>query len=234
MLQEESERQTVLLMEEIAAHERTDAALQKSNTELQAAKETAERANFAKSRYMIGMSHELRSPLNAVLGYAHILNNDASIPPRRKNAVQVVRRSAEYMSSLIDGLLDISKIEAGRLYLLREELDLGELLEQTADMFRLQANTKGLDFQFDVPANLPRFVYGDGNRLRQILINLLSNAIKFTERGSVSFRVRYRDMFAEIEVADTGGGIHADDQERIFEPFERGLHTGATSISGTG
>jgi signal transduction histidine kinase/purine-cytosine permease-like protein/ActR/RegA family two-component response regulator len=234
LAQEESERQTALLMEEIDAHTRTDAALQASNAELQKAKDVAEAANLAKSRYMIGISHELRSPLNAVLGYGQILTNDPSIPAHRKNAINVVRRSAEHMSGLVDGLLDISKIESGQLYLHREELHLREILEQLADMFRLQANTKGLEFHFEMQGPLPQAVYGDGRRLRQIVINLLSNAVKYTQRGHVSFQIRYRNMFAEIEVSDTGPGIRPEDQVRIFEPFERVLQSNGTAVPGTG
>jgi signal transduction histidine kinase/CheY-like chemotaxis protein/purine-cytosine permease-like protein len=235
LAQEESERQTTLLIEEIDAHTRTDAALQASNAELQKAKDVAENANLAKSRYMIGISHELRSPLNAVLGYGQLLSNDASIPAHRKNAINVIRRSGEHMSGLIDGLLDISKIESGQLYLLREELHLREIMEQLADMFRLQANTKGLDFHFEVLGPMPQAVYGDGRRLRQIVINLLSNAVKYTQRGRVTLRIRYRNnMFAEIEVSDTGFGIRPEDQVRIFEPFERGQQPSSAAVPGTG
>jgi len=234
LAQEESERQTSLLLDEIDAHKLTDAALQASNAELQKAKEVAEAANLAKSRYMIGISHELRSPLNAVMGYSQILSNDASIPAHRTNAIRVIRRSGEHMSGLIDGLLDISKIESGRLYLHREELDLREMLEQIADMFRLQANIKALDFQLEISSALPRAVYGDGRRLRQILINLLSNAIKYTQKGRISFKVSYRNMFAEIEIADTGIGIHPDEEVRIFEPFERGQQPNGMAAPGTG
>ena len=235
LAQEESERQTTLLIEEIDAHTRTDAALQASNAELQKAKDVAENANLAKSRYMIGISHELRSPLNAVLGYGQLLSNDASIPVHRKNAINVIRRSAEHMSGLVDGLLDISKIESGQLYLLHEELHFREIMEQLADMFRLQANTKGLDFHFEVLGQMPQAVYGDGRRLRQIVINLLSNAVKYTQRGGVTLRVRYRSsMFAEIEVSDTGFGVRPEDQVRIFEPFERGQQPNGAAVPGTG
>jgi signal transduction histidine kinase/purine-cytosine permease-like protein len=235
LAQEESERQTTLLMEEIDAHTRTDAALQASNAELQKAKDVAENANLAKGRYIIGISHELRSPLNAVLGYGQLLSNDSSIPVHRKNAINVIRRSAEHMSGLVDGLLDISKVESGQLYLLREELDLREILEQLADMFRIQANTKGLDFHFEVSGPMPQAVYGDGRRLRQIVINLLSNAVKYTQRGRVTLRVRYRsNMFAEIEVSDTGFGVRPEDQVRIFEPFERGQQPSSAAVPGTG
>jgi signal transduction histidine kinase/CheY-like chemotaxis protein len=234
LAQWESERQTSLLIEEIEAHRHTDAALQATNDELKRAKEAAEAANLAKSRYVIGMSHELRSPLNAVLGYAQILTNDRSIPPGRSNAINTVRRSAEHMSGLVDGLLDISKIESGLLYLRREEVALRDALQELGDMFRIQANTKGLEFDCAIDSNVPEVVYGDGRRLRQILINLLSNAVKYTQRGRIQVHAHYRNMFAEIEVTDTGCGIDLYDQARIFEPFERAKQPRGQAAPGTG
>lgn len=225
--QEESHRQTALLMREIEAHKRTDAKLQK-------AKEVAEAANLAKSRYVVGISHELRTPLNAILGYAQLLERDPAIPSHRRDAVRVVRRSAEHLSGLIDGLLDISKIEAGRLHLTRDEVRIGEFLDQLVDMFRLQATAKGIDFVYVRPERLPPVVFTDEKRLRQILINLLSNAIKFTASGRVALRVAYRNQVAEFEVEDTGIGIPAADHKRIFEPFERGERAGTYSTAGIG
>ncbi|MGJ4898114.1 hybrid sensor histidine kinase/response regulator [Bradyrhizobium oligotrophicum] len=223
----ETRRQTQLLIQEIEAHKRTDA-------ELQRAKEVAESANLAKSRYVVGLSHELRSPLNAISGYAQLLEQDTSLAPKPRDQVRVVRRSADHLSGLIDGILDISKIEAGRLYLSRDEVRLSEFLDQLVGMFRLQAAAKGVDFVFKRPAVLPLVVYADEKRLRQILINLLSNAIKFTGEGSVQFVVHYRSPVAEFEVIDTGPGIQPDDLERIFAPFERGALGIAQPQTGTG
>ncbi|WP_315722682.1 MULTISPECIES: ATP-binding protein [unclassified Bradyrhizobium] len=223
----ETRRQTQLLIQEIEAHKRTDA-------ELQRAKEVAESANLAKSRYVVGLSHELRSPLNAISGYAQLLEQDTSLTPKPRDQVRVVRRSADHLSGLIDGILDISKIEAGRLYLSRDEVRLSEFLDQLVGMFRLQAAAKGVDFVFKRPAVLPLVVYADEKRLRQILINLLSNAIKFTQVGSVQFVVHYRSPVAEFEVIDTGPGIQPDDLERIFAPFERGALGVAQPQTGTG
>jgi len=225
--QEETRRQTSLLMNEIRAHKRTDAALQK-------AKDTAESANMAKSRYVIGISHELRSPLNAILGYAQLLERDPSIPERRRDGVRTIRRSGEHLAALIEGLLDISKIEAGRIELYRDEVRLPEFLDGLVGMMRLQAEARGLSFAFDPPDRMPELVHTDERRLRQILINLLSNAIKFTPAGGVTFRLRFRSEVAEFEVADTGIGIPEPDLARVFEPFQRGANAHLPSTPGVG
>ena len=223
----ETRRQTTLLIHEIDAHKRTDA-------ELQRAKEVAKSANLAKSRYVVGLSHELRSPLNAISGYAQLLEQDNSLGIKPRDQVRVVRRSADHLSGLIDGILDISKIEAGRLYLSRDEVRIGEFLDQLVGMFRLQAAAKGIEFVFKRAPTLPSVVYADEKRLRQILINLLSNAIKFTQSGSVQLVVQYRSPVAEFEVVDTGPGIQSSDLERVFAPFERGALGASQPHTGTG
>lgn len=224
--EEESRRQTRLLTEEIVAHERTDLALQK-------AKEQADAANLAKSRYLTGISHELRSPLNAILGYAQLMANDEDIPAHRKEALGVIHRNGEHLADLIEGLLDISKIEAGRLDLHRDQVRIEVLMEQLVTMFRLQAEEKGLAFEYHCPLPLPERVTADEKRLRQILINLLSNAIKYTDHGRVCLTLRYRSQVAEFTVQDTGEGIAEADIERIFRPFERVRSAGQSRI-GTG
>jgi signal transduction histidine kinase/FixJ family two-component response regulator len=213
--EEESSRQTTLLLKEIAAHKKTDAALQQ-------AKETAEAANRAKSRYVVGLSHELRTPLNAVLGYAQVLERDESIPPQRQGAIRVIKRSADHLSGLIDGLLDISKIEAGKLQVYSNEINIHEFLDQIIEMFRPQAQAKGVAFEHSRSVSLPQYVRTDEKRLRQILVNLISNAMKFTDSGRISLDVLYRSQVATFTVADSGRGILEKDLPRIFEPFQRG------------
>jgi len=211
---QETQQQTALLYDEIEAHHRTDLELQK-------AKELAEARSLAKSKYVRGISHELRTPLNAVLGYAQLLESNPSMPDKLKHSVKVIRRSGSHLSSLVDGLLDISMIEAGRLQIYRDEVLLPEFFGQLVDMFTLQAEDKGLDFVFEAPDFLPQAVRTDEKRLRQILINLISNAIRCTNEGQVALRISYSGGVARFDVEDTGVGIAATDIERIFLPFER-------------
>ncbi len=225
--QKESERQTNLLLAEIDAHQLTD-------RELQRAKDTAEASNLAKSRFVTGMSHELRTPLNSILGYAQILQVDKTIPAHRQNAISVIRRSGEHLLSLIDGMLDIARIEAGKMRLESAELPLHEFLNQIVQMVAPQATQKGLAFHFLEAGRIPQAVHADEKRLRQILINLLANAVKFTEAGSVTLRVTYTREIAQFEVEDTGIGIAREDVERIFLPFERSKSASVQREIGTG
>lgn len=225
--QQESQRQTLRLMSEIDAHTQTDKALQD-------AIEIAEAANQAKSRYLSGISHELRTPLQSIIGYAQLLSQDESIPQQRRESINIIHRSGDYLADLIEGLLDISKIEAGKLEIRRDEMDFHELIAQLELMFRPQAEAKNLQFHFESPEKLPRYVAADEKRVRQILINLLSNAIKFTDSGSVTFSLRYRSEVAEFTVEDSGIGIAPDNLDRIFHPFERAIGTNPQPKSGTG
>ena len=225
--QEESERQNQLLLREIDAHRDTDAKLQQ-------AKEDAEAANAAKSRYVRGISHELRTPLNTILGYCQIMLRDTDLPRRRRDAISTIQRSGEHLLGLIDGLLDIASIEAGRLQFNREEIRFGEFIAHIEKMFRLEAMKKGLDFRTDFSGSMPDVVQGDTSRLRQILINLLANAIRYTQRGEVRLKIAYQSEIAVFEVCDTGCGIPQEDMERIFLPFERGTGAEPASVPGTG
>lgn len=226
--QEESNRQTNLLTREIEAHKQTDA-------ELQEAKRVADAANQAKSRYVTGISHELRTPLNSILGYAEMLEYDVAIPAAQRESLSVIRRSGEHLVSLIDGLLDIARIESGKLTLESDELRLHEFLAQIVGMFRLQAQNKGIEFSYEEFGRPPLVVRADKKRLGQILINILGNAVKFTEHGGVHVRLRYRNEMAVFEVRDTGPGIASEDIERIFQPFERAeAQALGQTTSGTG
>ncbi|UUZ74848.1 response regulator [Polaromonas sp. P1(28)-13] len=230
--QEESNRQTHLLNEqtralqhEIDSHRQTDEALQQ-------AKLHADQANQAKSRYISAISHELRTPLNSILGYAQLMGEDAAIPPHRKQAVSVIKRGGEHLLSLIEGTLDIARIEAGKLTLNVKPMQFADCVHEVAGMFELQAAAKGLGFRFEASGNLPELVRADEKRVRQILINLLGNAIKFTAEGQVTFRLRYARELAHIDIEDTGPGMSGAELAQIFEPFARGT-TAGQSVEGT-
>ncbi len=210
----ESQQQTQLLMKEIGAH-------QKTAVELKQAREQADASNIAKSRYLERISHELRTPLNSVMGYAQLLEGAEDIPKTRRDAIKVMRTSSEHLTDLIEGLVDISKIEAGRLDLHRNEVAIVDMIEQLINMFQIQAQAKNLSLNFSHQEKLPQHVIVDERRLRQVLINLISNAIKFTPEGSVSVDLKYRNQVAYITINDSGIGIEEEDISRISEAFVR-------------
>ncbi|MBC5765177.1 ATP-binding protein [Ramlibacter albus] len=224
--QEESNRQTHLLMREIDSHRQTDEALQQATR-------AAEQANQAKSRYISAISHELRTPLNSILGYAQLMGEDAAIPEHRKHAVNVIRRGGEHLLSLIEGTLDIARIESGKLTLSVKPMRFADTVHEMAGLFELQAAAKGLSFRFDVQGTIPEVVRADEKRVRQIFINLLANAIKFTSAGHVVFRVRHAREMALVEVEDTGPGMTKEELAKIFEPFAR-ASSAAHSVPGAG
>ncbi len=225
--QEESNRQTELLMREIDSHRHTDALLQQ-------AKQQADQANQAKSRYISSLSHELRTPLNSLLGYAQILEGDSAIPDNRRQAVGVIRKSGDHLLSLIEGTLDIARIESGKLSLDAKPLALADFLHEIVGMMEYQARAKGLAFHYQAQGELPAMVRADARRLRQILINILGNAVKFTPSGAVTLRVRHQSEMAHFEIEDTGPGISSDDLAHIFEPFARGRAASVGATGGTG
>ncbi len=230
--QEESNRQTHLLMREIESHRQTDEALQQAKRVAEEARHHADQANQAKSRYISAISHELRTPLNSILGYAQLMGEDAAIPPHRQQAVSVIKRGGEHLLSLIEGTLDIARIEAGKLTLNVKPMLFSDCVHEMAGMFELQAAAKGLGFVFESSGTLPELVRADEKRVRQILINLLGNAIKFTAQGQVTFRLRHAREMAYIDIEDTGPGMSADELAQIFEPFARGA-TAGHSAEGT-
>jgi signal transduction histidine kinase/CheY-like chemotaxis protein/purine-cytosine permease-like protein len=246
--QEESNRQTQALNEqtqilrtEVESHRRTDAQLQQATSEAEAATKRAEaatlqaeRANQAKSRYITTVSHELRTPLNSILGYAQMLEEDASVPPHRQQAVKVIRRGGEHLLSLIEGTLDIARIEAGRFRLENQPMRFRDCMQDIVSMFELQAAAKGISFVQRMTEPLPEVVRADEKRLRQILINVLGNAVKFTAAGKVEFRLSYAREMAVIEIEDTGPGIAPNDVAHVFEPFGRGSFSTSHAPSGTG
>jgi signal transduction histidine kinase/CheY-like chemotaxis protein/purine-cytosine permease-like protein len=224
--QEESNRQTQALNEQTQALRREIESHRRTDEQLQQAKRSAELANQAKSRYITTVSHELRTPLNSILGYAQLLEEDASVPAHRRQAVTVIRRGGDHLLSLIEGTLDIARIEAGKLRLENKPMRFRDCMHEIVRMFELQAAAKGIEFRRVLIDGLPEVVRADEKRLRQILINVLGNAVKFTQAGRVEFRVSFAREMAVFEIEDTGPGIAADEIEHMFEPFARGDEAG--------
>ncbi len=203
-------------------------ALEQSNLKAEKAKAAAEKADRAKSRFLANMSHELRTPLNAILGFSQLMKRAPGLTPALLNNLDTINRSGEHLLSLINDVLEFSKIEAGRVVLNPETFDLHSLLLSLEEMFRLRARQKGLSLAIDSAEDIPRYFLADQSKLRQILINLLQNAVKFTESGEVRLTVNRvgprgkessRECILRFEVLDTGPGIVEEEQEKIFDAF---------------
>ncbi|MEL7314486.1 MAG: response regulator, partial [Cyanobacteria bacterium J06559_3] len=224
-------------------------ALQQANDQLETAKTSAEVASQAKGAFLASMSHELRTPLNAILGFSQILSRDLSLKSEQQQQLTIINRSGEHLLNLINDVLEMSKIEAGKMTLNLDRINLHMLLEDLHAMLGLKADAKGIQLVLDHAPDLPTHVEADPSKLRQVLINLLGNAVKFTETGTVKLKVSCRlhapkpddserasvaaTQAVTFAVEDTGAGIAPHELERVFEAFTQ-TETGRRSQKGTG
>lgn len=221
---------TAVELERAKAHR----MLEESNAQLAAAKLAAENANQAKSVFISQMSHELRTPLNGILGYAQLLRRSPELTEQQRDGLAIIERSGEHLLTLVNDLLDLAKIEAGRLELRDESIDLESLLQHVTDLIRVRADKAGLRFAVERPPALPQRIRGDARALRQVLLNLLGNAVKFTDAGgTVELKIVQAGNQWRFQICDSGIGMAADQLQMIFEPFHR-VENAARRVEGTG
>ncbi|MEL6381198.1 MAG: ATP-binding protein [Cyanobacteria bacterium J06626_18] len=216
--------------------------LEQYSHQLEQKAQEADAANRAKSQFLANMSHELRTPLNAILGFAQLIAREPEVPQPQREQIQIINRSGEHLLTLINDVLEMSKIEADRISLSENDFNLHWLLQLLEEMFLLKAQAKGLTLKFEHEANVPRNIHADEGKLRQVLINLIGNAIKFTEAGHVVVRTQVFTPASQpaspcptltFAIEDTGLGIAAEELKTLFEPFVQ-TETGRTSQQGTG
>lgn len=239
--------QILSVISDITARRKAESELQRQQlelqylvAELQESKEVAENANKSKSEFLANMSHELRTPLNAIVGFSQILGKDPQLGSKQAEQISIIDRSSQHLLELINDILELSKVEAGRVYIEKHNFDLFAVLANLESFFRIKVEKNKIDFVIEVDKNVPQTIISDERKLRQVLINLLGNAFKFTSHGFISLKVTIDDLQKEddivvlcFEVKDSGVGIAPEELDSLFQPFVQ-TTSGRSQQVGTG
>jgi PAS domain S-box-containing protein len=201
---------------------------------LKSAKDAAESANRLKSSFLANMSHEIRTPLGAILGFSQLLREKGLSEADREEYLDIINRSGQSLTQIIDDILDLSRVEAGSLKIEKSPVDIRILAEEVRNLFRVQAKKKNINIDVRYGPNTPEYIYSDPIRLKQVLINLIGNAVKFTAEGEVVLSLGIRNNTFCFDVSDTGIGIHRLDQEKLFHPFSQMDNSSTRRFGGTG
>ncbi len=217
----------VVVFQDITQRKEAEEALRTAKEQAEQAQLVAVAANQAKSVFLANMSHELRTPLNGILGYAQIFKRDKQLTAKQQGGIDVIARSGEYLLTLINDILDLSKIEAGKIEIANSDFHFGRFLQTLVALFKMRAEQKGIALVFEAPSALPSCIRGDEVRLRQVLANLLGNAVKFTVQGGIYFKIMvlsYIDQTVTLRflIEDSGIGIAEDKLDKLFCPFQQG------------
>ncbi len=204
------------------------------NADLNLSKEEAEKANSSKTQFLANMSHEIRTPLGAILGFLDLLKNPVCTVEEKANYIIIVERNSQQLLSLINDILDLSKVEAGKMTIEDIQFSLTEMLQDIKCLMTFKAKEKGIDFHFKSDSEIPEFINSDPVKLRQIITNIVGNAVKFTEKGGVNLSVSFTDPILKIIIKDTGVGISKDQVSKLFQPFTQADPSTTRKFGGTG